>query len=156
MRGYFLKCVPKIIGAIFLFAGGYKLLLPGQATMALESLDFPYGLANAIVFGVTVLEVHLGVLLICEIDLRFALVVSTAVMFVFTVYLWYLSTLAHPPSCGCLGLTGIFKSRKQEALFGLFRNCLILWALKLSYDYFFPRFRVPLGGQPEPMSTANG
>lgn len=44
-----------------------------------------------------------------------------------------------PPSCGCLGLTGIFKSRKQEALFGLFRNCLILWALKLAYDYYFPR-----------------
>ena|SRR5437879_2751104 len=51
----------------------------------------------------------------------------------------YLSTLAHPPSCGCLRLTGIFKSRKQEALFGLFRNCLILWSLKLAYDYYFPR-----------------
>ena len=134
-----LKHIPKLIGFIFIFAGCSKLLMPGQATMALESLDIPYGLANAIVIAVTILELYLGVLLILRIDLRYALVLSTGVMFAFTVYIWYLSTLAHPPSCGCLGLTGIFKSRKQEAWFGLLRNCLILWALKLTYDHHFPR-----------------
>jgi len=54
-----------------------------------------------------------------------------------TGYLWYLSTLADPPKCGCLGLTGMFNSSKHEALFGVFRNCVILGALKLSFDHHF-------------------
>ena len=74
-----------------------------------------------------------------RLDLRFALRLATGLMLVFTVYLWYLSTLAHPPACGCLGLTGIFKSSRQEAAFGVARNFLILCAIKLAYDYYFPR-----------------
>ena len=148
MKQIFARHIPKLIGFVFLFAGGYKLLMPGQATMALESLNVPYGLANAIVIGLTLLELYLGLLLILQIDLKYALVFSTGLMFAFTGYLWYLSTLAHPPSCGCLGLTGIFKSRKQEALFGLFRNCLLLWALKLSYDFHFPRNPATSGCDP--------
>jgi Methylamine utilisation protein MauE len=149
-----LKHAPKLIGYIFLFAGGYKLLLPGQATMALESLGLPYTLANTMVIGATILELYLAALLIRQIDLKYALVVSTALMLAFTVYMWYLSSLAHPPSCGCLGLTGIFKSRKQEALFGLFRNCVILWLLKLTYDYHFPRQPVQPMAKPEPHLSA--
>jgi len=35
-----------------------------------------------------------------------------------------------------MGLTGMFHSTKKAALFGLARNCVILWGLKLSYDYY--------------------
>jgi hypothetical protein len=35
-------------------------------------------------------------------------------------FLWYLSTLANPPSCGCLGLTGMFDSSRHDAVFGIF------------------------------------
>ena len=132
-----LKHVPELVGIIFVFAAMFKLLHPGQATVALESLDVPYELASTIVFGVITIEFYLGVLLIAQIDSKYALASSMGLMFVFTVYLWYLSMLARPPSCGCLGLTGVFNSNKQEALFGLFRNCAILWALKLSYDHNF-------------------
>jgi len=31
----------------------------------------------------------------------------------------------------------MFNSSKHEALFGVFRNCVILWALKLSFDHHF-------------------
>jgi hypothetical protein len=31
----------------------------------------------------------------------------------------------------------MFNSSKHEALFGIFRNCVILWALKLTMDYHF-------------------
>ena len=58
-------------------------------------------------------------------------------MLVFAGYLWYLSTLANPPSCGCLGLTGIFENSRNEALLGLARNFTILWAMKWSYDRHF-------------------
>jgi len=60
-------------------------------------------------------------------------------MFLFTGYLSYLCTLAHPPACGCLGLTGIFQNSRHEALLGLARNCAILWVIKWSYDRHFPK-----------------
>ena len=137
MVRFLLNHTPKLIGAMFCYAGIYKLMYPGQATMALVAVDVPYGLSNAIVLVVTMIELYLAVLLTLQIDLKYAMAVSMAIMLGFTIYLWYLSMLANPPSCGCLGLTGIFKTNKREALFGVFRNCVILWALKLSYDYHF-------------------
>src|SRR3989442_14821894 len=98
-----LKHVPMLVGALFIYAAAYKLLNPGQATMALESLEIPPRLANLIVAGVMILELYLGVLLFKKIDLKYAMIASTVLMLLFTVYLWYLSILAHPPSCGCLG-----------------------------------------------------
>jgi hypothetical protein len=50
--------------------------------------------------------------------------------------------MASPPACGCLGLTGLFNSSRHEALFGVFRNCAILWILKLSYDHHFKAARL--------------
>lgn len=132
-----LKYVPRFVGLLFLYAGVHKMLYPGEATLALYSLDLPFVLANALVTTVIILEFYLGVILVLKIDLKYALTLSMSLMFLFTVYMWYLSTLANPPSCGCLGLTGIFRSNKQAALFGLCRNVVILWLLKLSYNYYF-------------------
>jgi len=94
-------------------------------------------LVTSIVVSVLVAELYVGTLLLMNADLKFSLLFSTAIMFVFSGYLFYLSTLAHPPSCGCLGLSGIFKSSKQEAIWGLARNCIILWALKVAYESRF-------------------
>ena len=132
------KCIPLLLGTLFVYAGIQKLLHPGPATMALESLDVPYSWARAIVASVIVLELYLGAILIINLNLKFALVVATGVMFLFAGYLWYLSTLANPPSCGCLGLTGIFQNSRHEALLGLARNFLILWTIKWTYDQHFP------------------
>jgi len=132
-----LRHTPALAGCLFGYAGVYKLLNPGAATMALQSLDVPYRWANLIVIAVTILELYLGAILLVKIDLRWGMALGMGTMFVFAAYMWYLSTLAYPLSCGCLGLTGIFNSNKQAALFGLFQNCLILWALKLSYDHHF-------------------
>lgn len=151
MHRTLLKNLPKLIGLLFIFSAGSKLLFPGQATMGLESLELPYWLAKSIVASLIVIEFYLGILLVGNIDLRFALILSTALMFIFTAYMWYLSTLANPPSCGCLGLNGIFKSTKHEALFGLLRNCLLLWILKVAYDYHFPRSISGAGPQGEPV-----
>jgi uncharacterized membrane protein YphA (DoxX/SURF4 family) len=137
MKTFVLRHIPKLAGCLFVYAGLYKLLYPGEATMALESLDAIRRLANPMVIAVTILELYLGTILLLKIDLKYALSLAMGLMFVFAGYLWYLSTLASPPSCGCLGLTGIFNSNKHAALFGLFQNCLILWALKFSYDYHF-------------------
>lgn len=131
-----LKMVPRLVGLIFLYAASSKLLYPAQAIGALESLGFRYVWADGLVFGVIALELYLGLILLLHVDLKWGLSASMGLMFLFVVFMWYLSAKTKPPSCGCLGLTHIFNSTKQEAFFGLLRNCVILWALKLSYDYY--------------------
>src|SRR6266705_2660968 len=130
------KYVPAVVGLLFVYSGLYKLLYPAQATGALLSLDVNSGLATVTIIAVTIVELYLGTILLLRIDLKYGLAVSMGVMFLFSVFLWYLTTIAHPPSCGCMGLTAVFKSNKHNALLGLFRNCVILWLLKLAYDYY--------------------
>jgi hypothetical protein len=135
---FLLKHVPKLAGCLFVYAGLYKLIYPGEATMALESLDAARRWANPIVIAVTILELYLGAILILKIPLEKCTLGSVwASCSCSRTYMWYLSTLASPPSCGCLGLTAIFNSNRHAALFGLLQNCLILWALKFSYDHHF-------------------
>ncbi len=129
------KCIPIIVGFLFLYTGTLKLLYPSEPTGALETLGVGPWAASWAIIILTVLELYLGILLLFKVDLKYALSIATALMFVFTCYLFYLANMAHPPSCGCLGLTGLFNSNKQNALFGVFRNCVILWGLKLGYDY---------------------
>jgi uncharacterized membrane protein YphA (DoxX/SURF4 family) len=129
--------MPKLLGAVFLYSGFYKLFYPGEATLALQTLGLPSWLATFTVTLVLMLELYLGVLLVSGISLRYAIAFATVILTGFTGYLFYLSTLAHPPSCGCLGLSGIFSSARQAALFGLIRNCFLLWGLKFAYDLRF-------------------
>jgi hypothetical protein len=135
---FFVANAPIFFGILFLIAGILKLAHPAPATMGLESLEIPYQMSKWTVIGLTVIELYLGVLLVFKIDLRYSISFSMALMFGFLLYLWYLTTLAHPPSCGCLGLTGIFQSTKSEAVFGVLRNCLLLWGLHWTYQNCLP------------------
>ena len=146
------KHVPSIVGLLFVYSGVYKLLYPGQATAALLSLAVNEHLAIFTITAITIVELYLGFILVIKIDLRYAMVASMGVLFVFSVFLCYLSTLAHPPSCGCMGLTAVFKSNKHNALLGLFRNCVILWLLKVAYDYYSEKDLASV--QPQPGAAA--
>jgi hypothetical protein len=141
MKELLLKRTPELTAAVFLWAGIHKAFHPGEAIFALVSLDLPFSLSSWIVEFATALELYLSILLFRKIDLRYGLRAATGLILVYTVFLWYLSTLAHPPSCGCLGLTGLFNSTKQEAIFGLCRNCVMLWLLWNCYNYYFPSRR---------------
>lgn len=136
-RNFFGQYFPALLGLLLLYSGFYKVLHPGEATYALMALGAKSWLANTSVMLTTATELYLGLILLLRLDLRFGLIATTVLMSAFTVFLWYLSTLAHPPSCGCMGLTGIFGSTKKAAIFGLARNCLLLWGLKYSYEYYF-------------------
>ncbi|SRR6266511_1222022 len=144
------RFAPTFIGVLLIYAGIYKLAFPGEATYALEALSLKYDIANALIVIITVAELYLGRLLLLRIHLRFALTASTVLFFVFTCFLWYLATLAHPPGCGCLGFSTVFKSNKSNAVFGIMRNCLILWMLKAYYDFFF---KVPVKRAQETAQT---
>ena len=106
--------------------------------MGLEALDMTRWLAEMLVYLVTVLELYVGTILLFKIDLQIALRVAFGIILIFAIYLFYLSTLANPPSCGCLGLSAIFKSTKHQALIGLTRNVAILWAIVIAWRYYFP------------------
>jgi len=95
------------------------------------------GLAILTILAVTIVELYLGIILVAKVDLKYGLGLTTALVFVFAVFLCYLSTLANPPSCGCMGLTAVFESNRHNAIFGLFRNCVILWLLNAGYAYYY-------------------
>lgn len=135
MKHLVAEYTPKVVGGLFLISGFYKLIFPAEATYALLSLDVPRVTAVFTVIGVTAVEFYLAVLLLAKLDTLRALMGASVLMFLFTMFLWYLATLAHPPACGCMGLTGMFRSTRHEALFGLVRNCLILWAVLISYNH---------------------
>src|SRR5262249_28961551 len=117
---------------------------------ALVVVGLPYSAARILIIAVTIAELYLGTVLALRTDLKLAMMCATGLLLAYTAFLWYLSTLAHPPSCGCLGLTGLFKSNKQAAVLGLGRNCLLLWMLRASYSYYFPA-----GRQNAPSATAS-
>lgn len=141
-----------LLGFLFLYTCGFKFFFPGEATTALETLGLPTGLAEPMVAAATAAEIYVGLLLIFGIDLRYTITFSIVMMSIFTAYLFYLSTLAHPPACGCTGLTGIFNSSRHAAIFGVGRNCLILWMLKIAHD-MLPRSTVPASAAGEPAAT---
>ena len=130
------KLAPLLVGALFIYSGLYKLAYPGEATMALVSLDLPLALAIITIAAVTAVELYLGIILLLRVDMRYALWATTGLVFAFTIFLWHLSTLAHPPACGCMGLTGLFRSNRANALLGICRNVTLLWLLKFAYDYY--------------------
>jgi hypothetical protein len=115
-----------------------KLVHPGPAAAALVTVHFNPGFADVVIAVTTTIELYLGVILLSRLDPRFSLIAATSLISVFTIYLFYLTTLAQPPSCGCLGLTGLFKNSRNEAVVGLLRNCAILWTLRWSYACAFP------------------
>ena len=129
---------PRIIGLLFLIAAVSKLTHPATSENALIAIGLSPLWAVNVIFVVTVLEVYLSFLLLFEKDLRFSLVASMSLMTVFVIFTFYLSTMANPPSCGCLGLARIFESSRYEAFGSLVRNCLILWLLKICLDRRFP------------------
>ena len=129
---------PILIGTILLYSAAYKLVYPSGAILALMALEVGHGLARLITETITTLELYIGVILVLKINLKFALQSATALILVFCFFLSFLATMAHPPSCGCMGLTAVFSSNRHNALFGLVRNCVLLWMLRCSMDHYFP------------------
>ncbi len=132
------RLTPALVGVLLVYSGLYKVIYPGEATLAFMALGAPTAFAAIAISGLTCAELYLGIILIIGVNRQVALWGVTALMFSFSLFLFYLSTMAHPPSCGCLGLTGAFSSNRESALFGLGRNCLILWLLRGAYDYYYP------------------
>ena len=123
------KGTPIVVGLLFIYSGLYKLVFPGEATLALLALDAPDRVSDLMIIGITTAELYLGILLLMRIEMERTLLMASTLLFIFALFLAYLSTLAHPPSCGCMGLTAVFHSNRHNALLGLLRNCVMIWLL---------------------------
>lgn len=115
-----------LIACVFLYAGVFKMLRPAAAVLALRALDLPLSSAEALTFVVTVIELQIGTLLLLGIQPYYATRAAIICLFVFLFFLLYLLTLASPPSCGCPDLVGLFSSNRKAALFGVFRNIVLI------------------------------
>jgi hypothetical protein len=144
MKDYVHRYLSTALGVLFLWSAGYKLLFPGQATISLETLDFSLALANSVIAAVTAIELYIGSILLLRRDLKWGLISAGVLMMAFTVYMWFLSTLADPPKCGCFGLGTVFKSSKHEAAAGVFRNVFILFLVMTAYDHHFGKKANPI------------
>jgi hypothetical protein len=125
------RLAPAAVGLVLLIGGIHKLIYPGEATIALIAVGTAPPLARACITLLTALELYLGGMLILGFDMKLGLRLATGLIFTYSAFLFYLSTMANPPSCGCLGLNGAFASNKQAAIFGLLRNCVLLFLLRL-------------------------
>ena len=141
------RFVPALLGLVFSYSGLFKLLHPGGATAALFALGFSLPAASATITAITAVELYLGLILLLKLDLRIGLLAASGILLAFSLFLGYLSTLAHPPSCGCMGMTALFKSNRHNALFGLLRNAALLWCAAWAYGYHFRAPAEGLAGQ---------
>jgi hypothetical protein len=129
---YLSRAAVLFLGILFLIAGSLKMLNPSEAELGLAAIGFSRFFSFVTVFAVTVTEMAIGVCLLMGINVRGILKTAGSLILLFTCYLWYLSTLANPPACGCLGLSGIFDTNRQQAFFGMVRNMMILFVIYLA------------------------
>lgn len=124
-----LKVGSLSVGALFLWAGLHTIWQPAEVALALAVLTMNIKLSTVLAICVGVVQIHIGLLLLLRHSSDEALRWGIALLFCFTVFLWYLRTLATPPSCGCPGLHGLFSSNCDAALFGMIRNVVLMLLL---------------------------
>src|SRR6266705_1374127 len=95
------KHTPAVVGLLLLFAGIYKVVYPAEAMAAVVALDVPGHWADFAVVVVTILELYVGTIILLRVDLKWGLRMATALVLSFAAFLFFLATMAHPPSCGC-------------------------------------------------------
>ena len=118
-----------LVGALILWAGMHTIWQPAEVALALAVLVMNIKVSTALAICVAVIEVHVGLLLLLRRSSEGALRAGLLLLFGFTVFLWYLRNFASLPSCGCPGLHGLFSSNRQAALFGMFRNVVLILLL---------------------------
>jgi uncharacterized membrane protein YphA (DoxX/SURF4 family) len=121
--------IPYVIGLVFLYAGTQKLFDPSHFIKSFQILKVSDQLAFDLATFVTAVELYAAAMLLCFERKNTGCFVAMLSLICFTVFLLYLSTLAHPPECGCGPLLEFFKSSRQNALAGIVRNLALIGLL---------------------------
>lgn len=119
-----------LYGSMFAFSFIHKLLHIDQVFANLFSAGFGHDGSRVALFASVAADVTCAMFLLTPGSRMRGCVIALATLFVYSLYLTYLLTLAAPPPCGC-GIAEFFESAKHNAVLGLFRNSVLMVVLIL-------------------------
>ena len=138
-----------VLGAVWVWAAWSKLQSPRTFTQAVRAYDAtPEWLSEAIGYGLPVLELALGVLLILGLVTRIAAAVSGVLFVVFLVGLIQAAVRGIKLECGCFGGGGVTDGGNTQYALDILRDIgllalsayLVVWAFTyVSTDAFIAR-----------------
>lgn len=138
-----------VLGVVWLWAGWAKLRSPRSFTQVVRAYDAtPEWLSKAFGYGLPVLEICLGVLLIVGVVVRMSAAVSGVLLVVFAIGLIQAAARGLQLSCGCFGGGGGQTAGSTTYTLDLLRDVgllvlavfLVLWSMtRLSIDEFLAR-----------------
>jgi uncharacterized membrane protein YphA (DoxX/SURF4 family) len=136
------KIIRWVLGAIFIYAGGTKLLEPEIFPVLIDAYGIvPEGLIMPVAIGLPLLEVTAGIGLLF--DIRGSLALITGLLLLFIVVLGYGIWMGLDVDCGCFGP----EDPEAEAFHGLrlsmFRNLIMMAGVFFIYGWRRYRFIRP-------------
>jgi protein-disulfide isomerase/uncharacterized membrane protein YphA (DoxX/SURF4 family) len=157
--------VRLVLGGVWLYAGISKLSDPRAFLQAVRAYDAsPEWLSKAMAYGLPVLEVCVGILLVAGVITRAAAIVSAPLLVVFIVGVVQASARGLKIDCGCFGGGGVSTGPTHYAL-DILRDVgllvlaayLILWPLtRISVDEFLGRNDYVAPPSPKRLRTEHG
>jgi protein-disulfide isomerase len=148
IRGWLGTVARLILGGVWIWAAWSKLGNPRGFVQAVRAYDAtPEWLSKAIGYGLPVLEICLGILLVLGVVTRAAAIVSALLLFVFLIGVIQAAARGIKLECGCFGGGGLTIGSTQYTLdilrdIGLLALAvfLIIWPLtRFSIDEFLAR-----------------
>jgi hypothetical protein len=121
---------PQLVGILFVLSGLWKLFKPGELIESFASHNLPGYLSTPFVYILALIEIYVAYALFVARNKRIAVMMGIICLSVFTLYLGYLASMAHPPKCGCGRLMEIFMSNRKNAVFGILRNVTLIALLR--------------------------
>ena len=148
IRGWLGTLARLVLGAVWIWAAWSKLGDPRGFVQAVRAYDAtPEWLSKAIGYGLPVLELCIGVMLVVGVVTRVAAIVSALLLFVFLIGIIQAAARGIKLECGCFGGGGSITGGTQYTL-DILRDVgllilavfLILWPLtRISVDEFLAR-----------------
>jgi protein-disulfide isomerase/uncharacterized membrane protein YphA (DoxX/SURF4 family) len=164
-RGWLGTVVRLFLGVVWIWAAWSKLQSPRTFVQAVRAYDAtPEWLSKAIGYGLPVLEMCLGILLIIGIAVRLAAAVSALLFVVFLVGIVQAAARGIKLDCGCFGGGGVTTSGTHYTLeilrdLGLLVLAvgLVVWsATRLSIEEFLARHDYVEPPSPKRMRSEGG
>lgn len=163
-RGWLGTVIRLFLGVVWIWAAWPKLHNPRQFVQAIRAYDVtPEWLSKGIGYGLPVLEMSLGVLLIIGIAVRLAAAVSAALFVVFLIGVVQAAGRGLKLDCGCFGGGGV--TLQTHYTLDILRDIgllvlaayLVLWSVtRLSLEEFLARHDYVEPPSPKRMRSEGG
>ncbi len=113
---------------VLLLSAALKALSPDHIGVSLARLGLQGGLALPTLIGLVFAEAGIGAALLLAPSRRVQ-VLAIGLLSTFCLVLLAFLALGNPPDCGCFGMMKLFRSARDEGVFGVARNLLLIAGL---------------------------